>query len=219
MVGRRRIAPPAHRPLDTTRAQQRRRQLLQIAARHFAIHSFDEVSLDALADEAGVSHGLIYQYFGSKLGLYEAALTDAVATLNAAMAAELDLPPRDAVRAALRDFIGIASDNEEVWRLTIRGALGEARLQQIVENGRRDAISMFLAALAIERPNAGLRLGLRAWIGMIEAGVDSWLQHRKPEIAVVVEILAGALDAVLTSCGYEPLPPGRSDPRSVRPMR
>lgn len=161
--------------------------------------------MDVLADEAGVSHGLIYQYFGSKLGLYEAVLAEAISRVNSALAAELDLPARQALRAGLRGVIRIATSEAGAWRLATRGALNEPRLEDQVEQGRQDAIVLVLRLAGISQPNATLRLGMRAWVGMIEAAVDTWASRRTPGIDKVVELLAASLDAVLTSSGHKPL--------------
>jgi AcrR family transcriptional regulator len=40
--------------------QARRAQLLELGARLFAARSVDEISIDVLAEEAGVSRGLLY---------------------------------------------------------------------------------------------------------------------------------------------------------------
>ena len=54
--------------LTTERAAERRQQLLKAALEVFK-KDFDDVSVDEVADAAGVSHGLIFQYFGTKKDL------------------------------------------------------------------------------------------------------------------------------------------------------
>ena len=51
--------------------RERRRQILDIAARLFAGQGFDKTSLEAIAREAGVSRGVIFYYFEGKRELGE----------------------------------------------------------------------------------------------------------------------------------------------------
>lgn len=52
-------------------AKKRRKQLLDTALWVFAEHGYDRTSIKDLAEEAGVSQGLIYHYFDSKENLLE----------------------------------------------------------------------------------------------------------------------------------------------------
>ena len=48
----------------------RERQMLDVAGRVFAADGFHEASMDEIAQKAGISKPMIYNYFGSKEGLY-----------------------------------------------------------------------------------------------------------------------------------------------------
>jgi AcrR family transcriptional regulator len=54
-VGRQRLSP-----------ERRREQLLQIGARLFAEHPYEDVWIEEVAELAGVSRGLLYHYFPTK---------------------------------------------------------------------------------------------------------------------------------------------------------
>jgi AcrR family transcriptional regulator len=56
----------------------RRGQILSAASKIFREQEFSAVSLDAVADRAGVTRGLLHHYFGSKRGLYLAVVEQAV---------------------------------------------------------------------------------------------------------------------------------------------
>lgn len=58
------------------RANLRKRQLLSAAARLMSKEGAESVSMQALADEAGVSVGLIYRYFGKKEDLLLAVIVE-----------------------------------------------------------------------------------------------------------------------------------------------
>ena len=49
---------------------QREDEMLQAAGQAFAAHGFHGASMDAIAQAAGISKPMLYNYFGSKQGLY-----------------------------------------------------------------------------------------------------------------------------------------------------
>ncbi|MCX7288852.1 MAG: TetR/AcrR family transcriptional regulator [Rhodobacterales bacterium] len=61
-------------------------RLITVARRAFADKGFAEVSLDALATEAGVTRGALHHHFTNKAGLFEAVLR----RIDAEVAAEMD---------------------------------------------------------------------------------------------------------------------------------
>ncbi|MEU9995428.1 TetR family transcriptional regulator, partial [Streptomyces sp. NPDC050848] len=93
-------ATPAYRRLSV---EERRVQLLAAALTLFAHRAPDEVSLDDVAEAAGVSRPLVYRYFpGGKQQLYEAALRSSADALERCFA-EPDLTGK-----SIRDVIGRA---------------------------------------------------------------------------------------------------------------
>ena len=69
----RRGASRAH-DAKTWAKPDRRYQLTAAALRLFSRHPYEEVSVDDIAGEAGVAHGLVSYYFGGKREMYLAAL-------------------------------------------------------------------------------------------------------------------------------------------------
>src|SRR5438270_12562737 len=53
-------------------AEGAREAILNAAETVFAEHGFDGARVDAIAETAGYNKSLLFQYFGDKLGLYEA---------------------------------------------------------------------------------------------------------------------------------------------------
>ena len=56
----------------------RRERIVSVAMRHFAERGYEGTRMDAIASELGIAKGSIFQYFGSKAGLFLAAYKDAV---------------------------------------------------------------------------------------------------------------------------------------------
>ena len=77
------MAEPAYTRLDV---EERRRRLLALGADLFARHSYDELSMAAIAREAGISKALLYHYFPSKQAYFVATLEQGAAELAARIA-------------------------------------------------------------------------------------------------------------------------------------
>src|SRR6478736_4388374 len=52
--------------------ETRREQLLDLGVRLLSSRSLDELSIEMLAEEAGISRGLLYHYFGNKQDFHRA---------------------------------------------------------------------------------------------------------------------------------------------------
>ncbi len=68
-------------------------RLIATAHQAFATRGFAEVSLDALAAEAGVTRGALHHHFTNKSGLFEAVLRRIDAEIAAEMQVEWDATP------------------------------------------------------------------------------------------------------------------------------
>jgi AcrR family transcriptional regulator len=89
-----------YRPGARLRGEDTRRRILETALALFAAEGFDATSTRAIAEQAGVNLPAIQYYFGSKEGLYQAAIehigeqaAQAVAPIAARVHAALDGTP------------------------------------------------------------------------------------------------------------------------------
>ncbi|MGN9775525.1 TetR/AcrR family transcriptional regulator [Micromonospora sp. H33] len=99
---------PAPRPLRAD-AQRNRERLLDAAVRAFSQAGAD-VTLDAIAKDAGVGIGTLYRHFPTREALVEAAYRNELAKLCDAAEELLErLPPADATRAWMDRFIDYLS--------------------------------------------------------------------------------------------------------------
>ncbi|MGH1561851.1 TetR/AcrR family transcriptional regulator [Mumia sp. DW29H23] len=89
-----------------------RAHLVDLAGTLFAERGYDAVSLDDVAHEAGLTRGAVYHHFGSKRGLFVAAVGRAhetvAARVEAAASAEVDL--WDGLVAGCHAFLDAAAD-------------------------------------------------------------------------------------------------------------
>lgn len=93
-------------------ADERRTQLLEVAGRLFSELGFHGVSMEHLADAAGVSKPVLYQHFTSKRDLYVALVREAVAEMEAQVRKALDgtRDNRTRVQGAIAAYVDFVED-------------------------------------------------------------------------------------------------------------
>jgi AcrR family transcriptional regulator len=112
------------RPLRAD-AQRNRDRLLEVAVRAFSRDGPD-VTLDAIAKEAGVGIGTLYRHFPTREALIDAAYRSELARLCDSAADLLrDMPPDEALRAWMDRFAGY---------MTTKRGMGDA-LRALIASG------------------------------------------------------------------------------------
>jgi AcrR family transcriptional regulator len=103
--------------------------ILEVATREFAEHGFTGARIDAIAAGTRTSKRMIYYYFGSKEGLYEAVLLEYYRRLRAAeRQIELDdVPPLEAVVRLTESTFDYHIQNADVVRLVMVENLAKGR--------------------------------------------------------------------------------------------
>src|SRR5437764_14087110 len=83
-------------------------QMLETAGRIFAARGFHEASMDEIAEAAGISKPMLYNYFGSKEGLYFAYVNlsyrDLIAAIDEAVAPIPDDQPEQQLLAGTQAY-------------------------------------------------------------------------------------------------------------------
>jgi AcrR family transcriptional regulator len=84
-----------YRVRDVARAAERRREILQGAARAFAYGGYDATNMDQIAHECGLAKGHIYHYFRSKEEIFTEIRIELVNRLIEKLAAIAPLAAKD----------------------------------------------------------------------------------------------------------------------------
>ncbi|MFJ5095295.1 TetR/AcrR family transcriptional regulator [Streptomyces sp. NPDC088557] len=172
-------ATPAYRRLSV---EERRGQLLDAAQELFAHRAPEDVSLDDVAEAAGVSRPLVYRYFpGGKQQLYEAALRSSADALSRCFAEPSAGPPTERLGRVLDRYLGFVDGHDAGFSALLRGgSVAEtSRTSAIVDEVRRAAAEQILVHLGAERPGPRLALLVRTWIAAVEAASLIWLDEEK----------------------------------------
>ncbi|MGW1809149.1 TetR/AcrR family transcriptional regulator [Streptomyces sp. NPDC002078] len=116
----------------STRTNQARRSdatrtaILDAARERFAADGYERATIRAIARDAGIDPSMVMRYYGSKEGLFAAAV-----------ALDLRLPdltgmPRDEVgRALVSHFLGVWEENEELTAVLRVGATNQAGAERM----------------------------------------------------------------------------------------
>jgi AcrR family transcriptional regulator len=161
-------------PRKRLELEERRAQLLELAKSAFSARSFDEVSIDELAQAAGVSKGLLYHYFPSKRDLYVATIRVAADELMQRTLPNPSLPPRDQVFVGVSSYLGYVEEHEASFLTLLQGGIGRDReVYAIIDDVRRAFVDVTLSRMgALNTPVQ--RTLVRGWVGMVEAASLEW---------------------------------------------
>jgi AcrR family transcriptional regulator len=181
------------RPLTTERATERRQQLLQAALEIFAENDYDDVSVDEIAESAGVSHGLIFQYFGTKKELYVATVEPLIEEFRARIAPDRSLPPPERLRTSLRAYAETISAHPRGYRFLMTSGIGFKEVREKVDAARLSAVGRIAPQMGLDPARPEVRAGIVGWIAYLDAAMLAWLDTGEPEVDVLVELIASAL--------------------------
>lgn len=181
--------------------EQRRRELLQVGSQLFASRPYDEVWIDHVAEEAGVSRGLLYHHFGSKRGFLHAIVEHETAVLFEATQPDLSLAPADQLRQTLEAYLEYVVTHEHGYRAMFRGAPGaDSTVRQMIEGNLARQRQRILDALApTDPPNAAAGLAVHGWLAFVTATALDWLDHRQLERSALCDLWENALAATLAA--------------------
>jgi AcrR family transcriptional regulator len=183
---------------------KRREQLLDLGVRLFARRSLDELSVDAMAQEAGISRGLLYHYFGDKLGFREAVVRRAAEDLIAKTAPPAAGDPLERLLCSMTAYLDWVEVNHEGYLSLVRGAASDATLQDVYDGARAALTDRIFeedeTGLVPDTPVA--RLLVKAWAAFAEELVLSWVAD-PGEVTreQLIELLAGSLPALAGVAG------------------
>lgn len=134
---------PSESTIEPTRRVDRKARtveaILSAAGHAFAVRGFEGATLRQIADEAGVGQALLVYHFGSKEGIWRAAVDRLFGRVVAATEAAVDRADPDAgdaqLREFLRSFIGVVADDPAWLQILIREAAQPGpRLDWMVEH-------------------------------------------------------------------------------------
>jgi AcrR family transcriptional regulator len=190
----------AARPRRRLAVEDRRDELIEAALVLFSAHPADEVSLDDIAVQAGVSRALAYRYFGSRGEIYVAAMRTAADRLLGLLDPPHDSTPVARIIAAIHRYFDFVEKHATGFQTLLRGdpASHSGAVGEIVEEVRSALFGRLVEGMGRRRATPQLRLALRTWIAGAEAAALDWLASGDLERRVVEDFLLNQLYAALS---------------------
>src|SRR3954453_19978726 len=134
----------------------RRAQLIALGVEMLATRTLDALSVEDIAQKAGISRGLLFHYFSSKQEFHIEVARAAAAELLERTAPDTSLPPLEALRGALTAFVGYVEENPDNYKSLVRGAAsGDADMRAIFDGTRATMAGRIVGVLG----DLGLPLG------------------------------------------------------------
>src|SRR6266545_7440974 len=181
---------------------RRRAELTEVGLRLFGSRPYDDVSMDDVAKEARVSHGLVYHYFPDKRSLYLAVLQWEAAQMLAAIAPDPTKSPLERLHEGLRAHLAFAEDYPAGYAALMSGGNGnDEEVRDFCEEARWNGLEEIVRTIGVERPSPALRVALRGWAGFQEGAIIEWLKQRDLNRDELLDLLARTLAEVLKLAG------------------
>lgn len=157
---------------------RRRAQLLELGIDLFSKHAYEDISIDGLAEAAGISKGLLYHYFRSKREFYVETVRAASRRLQLLTMPDPQLPPPARLRAAIDAHLRYIQEHGPVYTAVYRSGVAIApEVREILEQHRGVIVRYFLEAMGVTKVRPLLRAALRAWIAMVEGASLDWIEN------------------------------------------
>jgi AcrR family transcriptional regulator len=153
-------------------AEQRRRQLLDVARDVFADSGFHATAMDDVAIEAGVTKPVLYQHFASKRALFVELLEHVGAQLLGEISSATDqaTTPRERVESGFAAYFCYVSANPQSFRLLFGASVRNDPEFAMVAERTVDAIAHAISPMIEIAVHDEHRLVLaNALVGMAEA--------------------------------------------------
>ncbi|MFC9558318.1 TetR/AcrR family transcriptional regulator [Agromyces sp. NPDC056965] len=177
--------------------EQRRDQILDVATRYLSHSTYDSMSMQAIAAEAGVTRALVHHYFGGKDGLYDAVVAREVGVLLELTALDPSLSPEQNLDRALGAYFDYFSSTGGELRRFYASVASAPKHDHPVADAHLVQIDRIIGALGVPDSPRN-RIAVAAWLTfVVEAANES---AARPEVTRddVLSICRAALRAAVS---------------------
>jgi AcrR family transcriptional regulator len=182
---------------------ERRLQLITLGAQMLGDRAIEDISITEIAEEAGISRGLLFHYFPTKQDFQLAIVRHANAELLERVAPDRTLGVFDMLRDSIERYIDYVGENRNSYVSLLRGpASVSAEVLPLVDQTRNAIIDIILTEVPVDLPDADrprLILAMRGWIAFVEETTLTWLRHETIPREQLVDLLVESLLALALS--------------------
>lgn len=198
----------SNNPRSRLAADDRREQILRVAAAHFSRDGYEQASVQRIATEAGVTRALVYHYFPGKASMLEAVLRGEAEALLAETAPVPGRLPSEGLREALGVYLDhFAQSGGAVRELYAPTAASAPLVREIIQATHAVQAERMMRQLALDA-TPRMRLAVRAWLMFIVELAREHAAHADVTRAEVIELCVRTFEAA-TGVELARLPPHR----------
>jgi AcrR family transcriptional regulator len=195
------VGTPSYRRLNV---DERRRQLLDRGAELFTSHSYDELSMNKIATEVGISKALLYHYFPSKRAFFEETLSSYAEQLRERTEPDPDLPPIEQLKESLGAFLLLVEENSVPYRNLMDSATSVPDIRDLVSEVRHRTAQRILDGLFPDGAPPKARTAVSGWLWFMDGACLDWIEHRDLGREQLRDLLLGVLLGALVAADALP---------------
>ena len=151
--------------------EERRAQLVALGVAALADRPLDQLNVEDLSAQAGVSRGLLFYYFDSKQGFHREVVRTARDGMLNATAPQLDLPPLERLHTTLTKIVEFVREHRSTFVSLVHGvASGDKEVRAVVEEAEQIQTGRVVAVFEeLGVPQSPLlKVALRSWVAFAE---------------------------------------------------
>ncbi|WP_054816380.1 TetR/AcrR family transcriptional regulator [Nocardia arizonensis] len=179
---------------------ERRLQLITLGVKMLGERAIEDISITEIAEQAGISRGLLFHYFPTKQDFQRAVVGHANAELLDRVTPDRSLAVLDMLRDSIGRYVDYVCENRTSYLALLRGpASSSPDLLPLVDSTRDAIIGIVLAeapAPIDDRRRPRLLLGMRGWIAFVEETTLTWLRDEPIPREDLVDLLVESLVAL-----------------------
>jgi AcrR family transcriptional regulator len=185
----------ATRKREVLSREERVGRILEAGQRVFSSRPYDEISIDEIAAEAGMSKGLLYHYFANKRELYLETLRSVLSMISRITEESSDF------HACLNALLAYFEQTPALARMVFRGGIGsDAEVEELLMDYRQRQFALFFQRVAgYDDVNPLVQISLRGWISFFQEVCLQWLERQDIPREKVLALLEQSLRAILAS--------------------
>jgi AcrR family transcriptional regulator len=190
----------------------RRRQLIGIGLQLLATRPIHQITVDEVAQSAGISRSLLFHYFPTKQDYYVAVVRAASRRLLRRIAPDHDSPASTQIHAIVEDYVRYLERRREPYLALFRSPGVDDWVRSIHEETQDALARRVISALSECQHSDKLELVVRAWWSFAEELALTWTGRDPGTRDELVELLVETLHRMIDAAGGQ----RSEDPRAAR---
>jgi AcrR family transcriptional regulator len=192
----------------------RREHLLSAGVDLLRRRTHEEVSIEDIAEAAGVSKGLLYHYFPTKKDFLVAAIERGQGQLAARFQPDPTLPAEAQLDSSLAGFLDYVEEHATAYASIFRGASSDPEILAALDAGRAEQLRTLMASVSkwkespvSSEPSPQLETAVLGWLYFVVGAVLRWLEQKDFDREQLLMLLKAALGGALFAARAAGAPP------------